>query len=85
MNLLKEAVGQVYDFVNQRVPVNHHAPQAVRGGFLAPEYMFSRAIAGVSYNAGTFHKIQFGFERKGEHRFGERRQMEEPEQLALRG
>lgn len=88
MNLLRQVVDYVYAFVNQRIPANF-SRQPLRGIFLAPEYMFSRAISGLSYNGGAFRKIQFGTDplvddRRGEHRFGERRQMEQPEQEKVR-
>jgi predicted amidohydrolase len=84
INNLTAAVEAASAYVDRALTPGGFSP--LRAIFLAPEYLFSRAIAAAlpSQTSSGFRKIRFGVERRGEQKWGERRQMGEEETVKLR-
>jgi hypothetical protein len=84
INNLTAAVEAAPVYVDRALTPGGFSP--LRAIFLAPEYLFSRAIAAAlpSQTSSGFRKIRFGVERRGEQKWGERRQMGEEETVKLR-
>jgi len=84
INNLTAAVEAASAYVDRALTPGGFSP--LRAIFLAPEYLFSRAIAAAlpRQTSSGFRKIRFGVERRGEQKWGERRQMGEEETVKLR-